>query len=175
MKISLLPYAEINGVWNIPDGAMKGFYDRTVEDGTDGVIFYEGTISTSDEFLAAMKSPHTLFYVLIEGRKAVGYTWLNRFENHAARCHFCWFKEVWGRGAEIGIEAVSMLIHMKDKDDNYLFDLFTGFIPEWNRSAINFMFACGAKSAGIIPKAIWNHEKQKSEDAIFFHYTRGDK
>lgn len=175
MKISLLPYAKSDGVWNIPDPVMKRLYEKTVEDGSHKVVFYEGTISNSDEFLAAMKSLGTLFYVVMDEGEPVGYTWLNRFENHTARNHFCGFKEIWGRGVEIGTEAISQLICMKDKNGNYIFDLFTGFVPEWNEFAISFMFACGAKSAGIIPNAVWNNEKQKSENAIFFYYTRGDQ
>lgn len=175
MKISLCPYAEIDGMPTIPDSVMRGFFDRTVKDGMEKVVFYEGTISTSDEFLTVMKLPGVLFYVVMDGAEPVGYTWLNRFENHTARCHFCGFKEIWGQGVEVGTEAITQLINRKDSSGNFIFDLFTGFIPEWNEFAINFMFACGAKSAGTIPKAIWNNEKQKSEDAIFFHYTRGDK
>lgn len=172
MKISLLPYAEIDGVWNIPDPVMKRFFDKSVEDGSNEIVFYEGTISDSDQFLAAMKQEGVLFYAVMEDGYPVGYTWLNRFENHTARNHFCGFKEIWGRAVEVGSEAISQLIRMQDKDGNYLFDLFTGFIPEWNVFAIKFMFECGAKSAGIIPQAIWNNEKKKSENAIFFYYTR---
>ncbi|WP_300456618.1 hypothetical protein [Desulfobacula sp.] len=175
MKITLLPYTEIDGIRTIPDSDMKKFYDRTVKDGTDKTVFYEGTISNRDEFLSVMKSPGVLFYVVMIGTEPVGFTWLNRFENHTARNHFCGFSEVWGQAVGIGKEVISTLIHMKDNDGKFIFDLFTGFIPGWNQYAIKFCLQCGAKSAGIIPNAIWNKEKQKSEDAFFIYYTRGEK
>ncbi len=174
MKIDLFPYAQTKGAWNIPDAAIKSLFDRTVADGTNGVVFYEGTISNSDEFLVVMQSPNTLFYVLMHEKDVIGYTWLNRFENHTARNHFCCFKEVWGRGVDVGTVAISQLIHMKDNDGKFIFDAFTGFVPEWNEFALNFALSCGAKVVGKVPNAIWNHEKQKSERATFVCYTRND-
>jgi hypothetical protein len=174
LNFKLFPYTEIDGIRTISDSDMKRLFDRTVNDGSDKIVFYEGTILTSDEFLTAMKSPQVLFYVLYLGADIVGYTWLNRFENHTARNHFCGFSEVWGQSVVLGRKAISQLIRMKDRSGHYIFDLFTGFIPVWNKLAIDFALNCGAQTHGVIPNAIWNQEKQKSEDAVFIYYTRGD-
>ena len=171
--IELLPYTEVDGIRTVPDSDMKRLFERTVDDDLDKIVFYEGTIQTADEFLKAMKYGDILFYILMVDNKTVGYTWLNRFENHTARQHFCVFKEFWGQSVDLGKRVLSIFLDMKDKDENYIFDLLTGFVPAWNARAIQFSQKCGGKTHGIIPNAIWNQEQQKSEDAVFIYYTRG--
>ncbi len=172
MNLTILPYSEVDGIRTATDSDIKRLFKRTAEDGIDSIVFYEGTIQTEDEFLRMARSHQILFYILMDGNETVGYTWLNRFENHTARQHFCIFKNYWGKSLDLGKTVLKSLIHMKDGNGNYLFDLLTGFVPAWNERAINFSLKCGGKSHGIIPNAIWNKKKQKSEDAVFIYYTR---
>lgn len=175
MGIEMIPYTEVDGVRTATDSRIKEMFERTVKDGLDKIVFYEATIRTADEFLQAMKFGDVLFYFLAVDGRTVGYTWLNRFENHTARQHFCVFKEHWGRSLDLGRFVLDKLIHLKDRDGNFLFDLLTGFVPAWNKRAVDFSLKCGGKTHGAVPNAIWNNEKKCSEDAIFIFYTRGDK
>ncbi|MCP3940050.1 MAG: GNAT family N-acetyltransferase [Desulfobacteraceae bacterium] len=175
MNIKLMPYTEIDGIRTISDSKIKKLFDRTICDGVAKTVFYEDTIQTNDQFLSAMKNEAVLFYLMIVDGEIVGYTWLNRFENHTARQHFCVFKDFWGKSIDLGKQVLSDLLHMKDKAGNFIFDLLTGFVPAWNERAIKFSLKCGGKTYGKIPKAIWNDKKQISEDAFFIYYTRGSK
>jgi len=173
-NITLLPYTEVDGIRTAADSDIKRLFDRTVEDGTEKIVFYEGTIKTADQFLHMAKSRNALFYLVIIGTETIGYIWFNRLENKTAHYHFCSFKEYWGKNEEIGKHILPTVLGWKNKKGGYLLDLLIGYIPIWNKRAIAFSLKCGGKSAGTIPNAIWNGETQKSEDAVFIYYTRGE-
>lgn len=170
--MKLLPYTKIDGIRTVTDSEIKKLFTRTVSDGLDKIVFYEGTIQTEDQFLIAMK--RVLFFIIKQQEETIGYVWLNRFENHTARQHFCVFKEYWGQSEQIGRDVLSMIMNRKDSHGTFIFDLLTGFVPAWNKRAIAFALKCGGKTYGVIPNAVWNHKKQKSEGAVFIYYTRGD-
>ena len=174
MQVSLLPYTTIDGIRTVPDSEIKQLFTRTAREGLDKIVFYEGTIKTEDDFLTAVKYKECLFYLVKSKKETIGYVWLNRFENHTARYHFCAFTDYWGHLEEVASTIMTTLMYMEDTEGNYFFDLLTGFIPAWNKRAIQFTLKNGGYSAGVIPNAIWNSEKQKSEDAVFIYYTRGD-
>ncbi len=174
MNFKILPYTEVDGIRTVPDSQIKQLFNRTVQEGLDKIVFYEGTIQTEDRFLSMTKSQGTYFYLLFGDEKLVGYTWLNRFENRAAKQHYCIFKEYWGKSIDIGRFVLEKFLNQKDSEGNYLLDLLTGYVPEWNKKAINFSLKCGGKTHGLIPNAIFNQVTQKSEPAMFIYYTRGD-
>ncbi|RLB94836.1 MAG: hypothetical protein DRH26_00105 [Deltaproteobacteria bacterium] len=172
-NITLLPYTEVDGIRTAADSDIKRLFARTVEDGSDKIVFYEGTIKTVCDFLAMAKSGNVLFYIVLIGVDTVGYVWVNRLENKTAHFHFCSFKEYWGKNEEMGRHILTTILGWKNKEGRYMLDLLIGYIPAWNKRAIAFSLKCGGKSAGTIPNAIWNGETQKSEDAVFIYYTRG--
>jgi hypothetical protein len=174
MKINLLPYSEIDGIRTATDSEIMALFTRTQEDELDKIVFYEGTVATKEQFLNIMKHGENLLYLVLADKETVGYAWLNRFENRTARYHFCAFVEYWGDLNEIAKSIMNILINMKARSGEYLFDLFTGYIPVWNQRAIKFTLKNGGKSAGIIPNAIWNAVTNKSEDAEFIYYIRED-
>lgn len=173
MKFTLLPYTERDGIRTVPDSEIRKLFDRTEKDGLADIVFCEGTIQTPEEFLQMAKYSDCLFWVLLDGTETVGYTWLNRFENRSAQQHFCVFKEYWGKAIDLGKYVLHEIMHIKDKQDRFIFDLLTGFVPAWNKKAINFSLKCGGQTHGEIPNAIWNQVKQQSESAVFIYYTRG--
>lgn len=172
-NITLLPYTERDGIRTAADSDIKRLFTRTVEDGLDKLVFYEGTIKNSCEFLRMAKSNNVMFYIVLVGTDTIGYVWLNRFENKTAHYHFCSFKKFWGKNEEIGRHILPTILGWANKEGRYLFDLLIGYIPTWNERAIAFSLKCGGQSAGVIPNAIWHDEAQKSEDAVFIYYTRG--
>ena len=175
MTYRLLPYTKIDGIRTVTDSGIKSLFNRTVEDGLDKIVLYDGTVQTPEAFLNMAKAPGTYFYLGYRDKELIGYVWLNRFENKTARYHFCAFKEYWGQLAEIAEFAMTTLLSMKDNTGAYVFDLFTGYVPVWNQAAIKFTLKHGGYSAGEIPNAIYNAETQKSEPAEFIYYTRGEK
>lgn len=172
MSFTILPYTEVDGIRTAADSDIKKLFNRTNEDGLLPVVFYEGTIKTACDFLAMAKSKAAFFYILIDGTETVGYTWLNRFENHTARIHFCFFKEYWGKAEDFAKYVLERFTNMTGKEGDILFDLLTGFVPEWNTHAIKFALRCGAHTHGVIPNAIYNKALGKSENAVFLYYLK---
>ncbi|MGD9826873.1 hypothetical protein [Desulfobacter sp.] len=171
-RFFMLPYMERDGIRTAADSTIKALFTRTGEDGLVPVVFYEGTIATADAFLSMAKAPGTMFFILMDGTQTIGYTWLNRFENHTARQHFCIFKSYWGNSLDVGKWCLHEVLHMQDNAGSFVFDLVTGFVPAWNKRAINFVLKCGGQTHGVIPNAIFNGETGMSEKAVFIYYTR---
>lgn len=170
--VSILPYTKMDGIRTVTDSEMKALFVRTVKEDLSDIVFYEGTIKTPEEFLAMSKTPGTLFHLLKGGSATVGYMWLNRFENRTARLHFCMFREYWSGAVFLGRYVLNALLCMKTKDGEHLFDLLTGFIPTWNKRAIDFVLACGGETHGAIPNSIYNDKTGKSESAVFLYCRR---
>ena len=173
MSFRLLSYTEIDGIRTAADSDIKKLWERTVNDGLDKIVFYEGTIKDACGFLKMAKDLGTAFYFIFDGTEVIGYTWLNRFENRTARQHFCVFLEYWGKTLDVGKYVLDYFMHMKNPAGEYCLDLLTGFVPAWNERAIKFSLKCGGKTHGKIPNAIFNGATGKSEDAVFVFYTRG--
>jgi len=172
MNLQIIPYTEVDGVRTFKDSEIKELFFQTQVDGLVNVVFYDGGVHTADAFLSMMKSPGCLMWICMDGEDTVGYTWLNRFENHTARQHFCFFKDYWGKSIDFGKYGLKTFLTMKDRDGNYIFDLLTGYLPVWNIKARQFVEKCGAKTHGIIPNGIWNGITKQSEPAVFIYYTR---
>lgn len=176
MNIKIVPYIEVNGMRTFSDSVIMGLFDRVVGESLYSTVFYEGTITSRDEFLNIMKGQYNHLYVLAtEGDNIHGFVWLNRFEGRTAHLHFCTFKNTWGTGKniEVGKHTLKELINMHGSC-GYFFDLLVGWLPKWNTHAIDFVNRCGAQTAGEIPNAIYNMASGESEPAVFIHLSRED-
>jgi len=169
-NVKIVPYVEVDGIRTFQDSTIIGLFERVVSDGIFDTIFYEGTVDSKEAFLTMMKGNGAILYLLLIEKEIIGFVWLNRFEGKTAHLHFCTFKNTWGTGKNVGIGRFTLrqLINMG------CFDLFVGWLPVWNTHAINFVKACGAKTAGIIPNAVFNSKSGKSEPAEFIYLTRED-
>ena len=174
IDLRIIPYVEIDGTRTYSDTEIMKLFNRVVEDGIYDTVFYEGSISTCEDFLCTMKGANNHLYVLDGNSETYGFVWLNRFEGRAAHLHFCTFKNIWGSGLSVGIgkKALLELINLQDKKGNYFFDLFVGWLPLWNAHAINFVHNCGAKKLGVVPNAVFNKTINRSESACFVYFTR---
>jgi hypothetical protein len=172
-SLRLVPYIAVDGIMTFPDSAIMSLYDRMVEDRTHEVVFYAGHITDREFFLRYMKRPGVMLFALVMNKDHIGFTWLDGIEDRTAYLHFCLFSEYWGDTVEIGTYALNLLMNMQGKD-GYVFDLFKGIVPVWNAHAVDFAVKCGGKKLGVLPNAVWNAAKNKSEDAVFIYYTRSE-
>jgi hypothetical protein len=171
-KVSLVPYIQVDGIMTFTDSAIMSLYDKMVEDGTHDIVFYAGHITDRESFLRYMKRPDVMLFVLVTDKKYIGFTWLDNIEDRTAYNHFCLFSQCCCK-VEIGAYASNLMMNMKN-NNGYVFDLIKGIVPVWNTSAIDFALKCGGKKLGILPKAVWNAAKNKSEDAVFIYCTRSE-
>jgi len=171
--IELRPYGHYDGIPTFRDSDIKGFYDRMVSDGTAGIVFYDGSVKSADDFLKVMKSPGTYLYACYKDNVLMGVSWLNRVKSKTAYFHFCGFSSSWGDDAAgIARDGIKILMGQKDQNGEYLLNVFIGLVPSFNQRAIDFLVECGGTHVGNIPFAIWNHKKQRSEPGALIYYIR---
>ena len=175
MEIKILPYIEQDGIRTLRDSEVMGLFDRMEAEGRLDIVFYSGEIRDREDFLHIMKHGENRLMALMADGEPAGFCWLNRFQNHTAQVHFCFFDGYRGRSAvEIGRYALQRLISFKDREGNYIYDAFLGYLPVFNRPGIEFVRQCGAKVLGVVPNAVWVAARQRSEDAAAIYYVRGD-
>ena len=171
-KIELVFYCEIDGIRTFRDSEIMALYARMVKEGTADTVFVDGTINSADEWLQAMKSEGNNLYVIYVEDEIAGVVWLNRLELKKARLHFCLFTlESERDSVEIGKEVVRYFMSMGVEDD-YLFDLLYGIVPESNKKAIEYVKQVGAVHIGTMPHGLWNKITGKTEAAAILCYTR---
>lgn len=172
MDLKIFPYTKRDGIRTRTDSDIMALYDRMVEDGTADTVFYSGHVNSREDFLKHMKDPGTHLYVLGIDDEIVGITWLDNLFGKSAFNHFCGFSNCWGENTvAIGRTSLQKLINMKDAN-GYVFEVFTGLIPAWNKLAIEYAQACGGVNLGVIPGGIWEPAKMQSVDAVVIYYTR---
>lgn len=170
--IELIPYTYHDGIPTFRDSDIRGFYDRMVSDGTADMVFYDGHIKSSEDFLRFMKSVN--LFVAYKEKVIMGLAWLNKIENKSAYFHFCGFSSCWGEDAAgISRDTVNQLIEQKDSAGEYFFDVFIGLVPSFNKRALDFLIECGGHAVGEVPYAIWSDKKQKSVSGTLIYYVRG--
>jgi len=149
-RLKLIPYCEIDGVRTFSDSYIREVYARMESEGTTGIVFCDGTIVSSDDFLQTMKYGENELYFLFDRETLMGMCWLNRFESRFARFHFNLFSDAWGANSVVyGKWTVDKLLYRKNGD--YCFDMFVGHVPSWNVRAINYVKKLGAKVLGELP------------------------
>ncbi len=172
MEVKVFPYTKRDGIRTKRDSDILDLYDRMVTDGSAGIVFYAGHVKTREDFLRYMKDPGVHLYVLEVDDEIVGMTWLDKIENKSAFNHFCVFSNFWGKDTvALGKASLQKLINMGD-EDGFVFDVFKGAVPAWNKRAIEFAQACGGVNLGVIPYGIWDAAKEQSVDAVVIYYTR---
>lgn len=171
MAIKIIPYCEVDGIRTYKDSEILGLYDKIKESGRAGVVFYDGGIKDREGFLSYMKHGDNSVYIVEEDGEIIGLSWLNMFRHKTAYLHFCFTCE-WGKAVEAAKIGLAALITMRDAGGRYLFDMFMGAPPLFNKHAIAFVKACGGKSLGVLPNAVWIADRNKSEDAELIYFTR---
>ena len=94
--IKLLPYVHLNGEWTLSDNVLHGFFEQLIEDGTAGVVFADGYIVSSDQFIQFMQQTKNLPVFAFMDNVIVGLAWLNAITGKHAFAHFVMLKEIWG-------------------------------------------------------------------------------
>jgi len=170
--VKIIPYVEVDGVPTFKNSDIIGIYDRMVEEGTADRTFYDGSIRSGEQFLAAMKGPNNFLIVIYWNDELSAVMWANRFQCKWAQNHFCCFRNVWGNHKvihEMGRVSCLWLL------DNLKLDCLFSMIPESNKPAIASVLGAGATIVGTSPFGAYNYKTGKSEGAVWISYTKEGK
>jgi len=172
----LIPYMHIDGVPTFKDSAIMEMFDRMEQDGTLGLVFFDGSIKTREDFLLMMRQPRVQLYgvYLKDEYTPMGFIWLDQFKHRTAHGHFCAFSSHWGDAYKIGHECLVRLVQLKDDKGEYVLDAIYGLTPVDNELAIKATTAAGLRIAGTLPYAFWSEEDNKSHHAVMTYFTRDE-
>lgn len=153
--------------------ALRAVYARIRAEGTADMVFYDGTVTCEQEFIADMLRPGSLPFLVYWKGKEAGFTWFNSIEGKSARGHFVIYRDFWGRAisAAMGREACTYILTRKD-DYGYLFDVIVGLTPVHNPLAWRLALMCGAREVGVIPHGAYMAKTGKTEGAKLTVVTR---
>lgn len=172
--INIHPYVERDGIRTISDTVVRSIYERLVQDGLVRWAYFDGSIQSSDQFLAAMKTGENRLFVVLHEDKPKAIFWLTHLEGRSCRLHFAIFKEAWGKlGREMGRGVLAFLTGSKDQAGNFIFDSVVGIIPRPNALAQRYASDVGMKRVGTIPLMLFDAYTGKSVDAVVFNAVRG--
>ena len=170
-NIKIVPYCEVNGIRTFQDTEICNLYFKMLTHSEN--IFVDGSVRNADDFLYMFKYDRNELYVIYYQNKIAAFCFLNHFDGRSAQIHFCIFKQYWGKvGRDFGRELLTKLLNTKDQDGSYTLDVILGLVPFKNKHAYGYAQRVGGKFVGLIPSAIWNEEKQHSENASLFYFIR---
>jgi hypothetical protein len=152
--ITLVPYANVNGHWTVPDEVIHEIFHKLVSDGLLKTVFYDGRMTSPDGMVSMLKDPLNIPVVVLVDGIISGLWWINGVKSNYALSHFFCFRETWGVCTkEIG-EAVLNYWFSFPGDDGPLFDVLIGMVPGFNEKAIQYAEEVGFNRVGTIPKMV---------------------
>jgi len=174
MALTVIPYAEINGEWTIPDETMASLYGLMEKEGTAKTVFYSGTVQSAEDFIRASRPPSSnTVIILTEDGEPAAVGWLNNFGIGSAHAHWVCFSNIWGLRTDEAIQAaLKYWFHFK-ADGKPLFDILLGIFPEDNRAIRMFARRAGFTVIGVIPGLIYNYWENRRIGAVFSYIERG--
>ena len=167
----IVPYAQVNGSWTIPDSGLEAFYRELQAQKVMPKLFRQARVDDECQFVALLKSPANLATFAFIDSVPVGFAWLNDVRDNHAWAHFGFLKSAWGEDAlEFGRMILNYWFQFPSGSGGYLFDLICGHTPTDNRSAIAFIAKLGFIIVGEIP--LLYRAAEGRTGAIFSYLTR---
>lgn len=137
--------------WQTAHVVISSVYDRIMEDGLLGSLFYDGTVRSREDFLKEVSQDGVLPFAVMDGKEVAAFCWLNHLTVGAARAHYVVFREYWGRHTrEMGKHLFRYILSRKD-ERGYLFDCIYGITPENNPLAWRAAVKSGWEKVGYLP------------------------
>ena len=169
-NLYLVPYAQLDGEWNIGEHDVLKVYFKALEQGLIETVFWDGSLPDERSFLRMCQNPHNVVaFAVDEQLTSVGFAWLSSMTGSYAFAHFCLFKDIWGGGAEeLGKLYLDYWFSLSGEEP--LFDTILGAIPGFNRLAQNYVERIGFQHLGKIPNMLKGENRK--EDAIIFYRSR---
>lgn len=140
-------------------------------------VFYDGSVRTSQDFLAWARSGLSRIWAIYNGEQPLGLVWLNSFTGRAAYIHLTSFK---GAHRHHTVPAAKEFMHRVfnspdplDKSRAFLHTLI-GITPASYGLARKYAKACGFVEKCTIPEALHLVHENRFDDAVVTCATRAN-
>lgn len=146
---------------------MYSLAAQMVKEGSFHLVFYDGSVTTPEQFLGVMQKPANVPVFFFDGAEPLGFAWLNGLNGGLAFAHFGGLKSARGRSVRIGQLAVAYWMH------NFKFlQVILGITPKPNRLAVRFIEKIGFKVLGEIPRVLWDAYRAEKVSAVLSYLAR---
>ena len=162
--IEIRPYVRFDGIPTFRDSEIQKLFDLMERDGTDRVVFFDGSVRSAAAFTDFISQPGVILFIAMDGNIPAGFGYLTDFANRIARAHFCIFSEYWGdQSVVIGRLLLSRAMSITG------LDMLLGHVPAVNQKAIDFAVRCGAQIVGTLPFGSVDADGKNHPTAVIFY------
>ena len=149
MNYTIIPIINMADKCTVTDEFLLAIWQRMIDEGKARWVFYDGSITTGDEWLLFIKSPLNYTLTVMDDNGAIRMiAWLNCYENKSARVHYCNLGK-YNRG--VGKAVREYWSNLRDQDGNRLLKTLVGITPETNNLAVKMVKLLGFTVIGTIP------------------------
>jgi len=165
--IKIIPYVYFKDQWSLSYDIIKYIWSKMVNEGTNKVVFYAGSVRTFEQFHSFLQTKGNSVVTIWDKTDIIFIGWINSFSENSACGHFNCFKKTWGK-TSVDLCKISL---------KYFFsfpflDTIIGVTPLGNRLAIKMALACGGKRLGVIPNYSTNFYTKKKTDVMITFVER---
>ncbi|OBQ52727.1 hypothetical protein [Halodesulfovibrio spirochaetisodalis] len=139
---------------------LRTLWKTLCSEGKKEVIFYDGQIADSDDFIQFMQDDMNYVYVAYEGEKPLALVWVNNFLGKCGMIHFTMFYNSKGKEELIGSYLLNFLLFSKSEGE-FCFDALYGLTPRAYRHALAFIQKLGFRLVTEMPSSVFFQKKEK--------------
>jgi hypothetical protein len=167
-ELYIIPYLSSNGEWSIPDDVMGILFEKMQQEGTDKIVFFDGTINSISSFLKMCKDAQVAMHLVVEeGMKPIAIGWYHHIAEKMAQIHWTTFSaSTKEQRHEAGMKSIEYW--MKLTPMNVLLAIF----PEENKKIKRYAESVGLQIVGSVPSMLWNGYEQRWMDAVISYKGR---
>jgi len=173
-EISLYPFAEINGEWNLPDSFLRAVYEQANIDGLIKTVFWRDSVTDGHDFVRHCKAPGNLMVFVFQDGVMAGFAWLTNITENFAFGHFCFLRSSWGKTTVQAANQIMDYWFSLSADGVPIIDTIIGMVPGFNEFAQKFTQKIGFTHLGRIPQMLSNASGERADAVIYFKSRLGN-
>ena len=170
-ELQIVPFVEMDGGWILSDEFLSDMWVQLLDEDLMQTVFWEGNVSSVDEFSAFCKRQHNVLAFIFDDRECVGFAWLGPMSGNYAFAHFCLFRSIWGeKTTEVGQLVLRYWFDFPGHAGP-LIDVIIGMVPGFNTQAHKFVIRLGMTRLGAIP-TLFKNKRGDVDEAVIFYILR---
>ena len=174
--LDIIPIYRNDSTLNFSEKYMAQIYRRIVREETVHKIFYDGSVTNTNDFIEFIKNKENEIYFVEYDGDEVGFFWLNKFRQKSAFITYCFYKSFKGEKAlKISKLCIEFLFDRTDSHGEYVLDVLLGLTPSNNKLALKFLHKNGMTILGKIPGFLYDYFIDKKIDGIFSYIQRNSE